>query len=64
MELMELQSGPGTPTFEMIFNMYSWKEIKNCPGRFVLTKKSSSADQLTPLQVRLKSQVISASSFF
>jgi len=38
-------------TFDLLFSRYHWKEIKNCPGRYVPTKRSSSIDRLLPLEV-------------
>lgn len=39
-------------TFDDIHALYSWKEIKNCPGRFVPTKASAYVDRLTCSEVR------------
>ncbi len=27
--------------FTKLFKLYSWKEIKNCPGRYLLTKEDN-----------------------
>jgi hypothetical protein len=35
-------------SFEGLLNKYSWKEIPNCPGRYVLRKKDGDKNSLTP----------------
>lgn len=39
------------PTFDYMNEVYAWKPIKNCPGRFTLSKTCQGADQLTPSQL-------------
>lgn len=36
------------PCFTKLFNLYSWIEIKNCPGRYLLTKADNQRLRLIP----------------
>jgi len=38
-------------SFNLLHDKYNWKEIPNCPGRYVPRKSSSHIDKLTPHQV-------------
>lgn len=38
-------------SFTIIHNKYSWKEIPNCPGRYVPRKSCSYIDKKTPYEV-------------
>lgn len=39
--------------FDSIFAKYQWREIPNCPGRFVTRKPSAFIEKLVPSEVKL-----------
>jgi len=43
--------------FEKLFNLYSWKEIANCPGRYLLDKDDNQRLKSIPPTVILENQI-------
>lgn len=45
-------------SFSKLFNLYSWKEIRNCPGRYLLTKQDNQRLKVVAPNVILNNQVL------
>lgn len=48
-----MESVPVQLTFQDVYALWNWKEIKNCPGRYVLKKREG--NNLCPIQFIQKS---------
>ena len=44
--------------FAKLFELYSWKEIKNCPGRYVLSKTDNRRLCFIPPKELLNNQIL------
>lgn len=44
-------------SFIFLFNLYTWKEITNCPGRYLLTKEDNERLKLVSPNVVLNNRI-------
>jgi hypothetical protein len=45
------------PSFSKLFSLYSWKEIRNCPGRYILSKEDNQQLRLVSPNTILNDQI-------